>query len=150
MDFNQTIWTGFVLIITNCSYVESHDWPWRPDNTTNIPISSPHHISSPYRTTYISEISLNRYKLPLTMAEATTPPEQSYSLDDSVPAGPGMSSFPTTEADLRSDPRVAFSRLSGKWTLEADDGSEYEYDGALRRWIPVVCIPLVFHHRSAV
>jgi len=81
------------------------------------------------------------------MAEAMPPTHagKSYDLDDSVP-----SSFPTTEEEFREDPRVSFSRVSGKWTLETDDGSEYEYDGALRRWIPVVCIPLVFHHLVTV
>lgn len=65
-----------------------------------------------------------------------------YPLDGSVAI---LSSFPATEEEFREDPRVSFSRLSGKWTLEADDGAEYEYDEGLRRWIPVVCIPLVFH-----
>lgn len=65
-----------------------------------------------------------------------------YPLDESVAI---LGSFPTTEEEFREDPRVSFSRTSGKWTLEADDGTEYEYDEGLRRWIPVVCIPLVFH-----
>jgi len=82
------------------------------------------------------------------MAEAMSPrghAGEGYDLGGSVP-----SSFPTTEEEFREDPRISFSRVSGKWMLEADDGSEYEYDGALRRWIPVVCIPLVFHHPVTV
>lgn len=62
------------------------------------------------------------------------------SSDYTVPQ-PG-SSFPMTEEEFNSDPRVSFARTTGKWTLEADDGSEFEYDEALRRWIPVVCIPI--------
>ena len=80
------------------------------------------------------------------MAETTARPSEAlgtdYPLDESVAI---LSSFPITEEEFREDSRVSFSRLSGKWTLEADDGTEYEYDEGLRRWIPVVCIPLVFH-----
>lgn len=82
------------------------------------------------------------------MSETISPPGQGYGHDDAVAAVP--SSFPITEEHFREDPRVSFSRISGKWTLETDDGSEYEYDGALRRWIPVVCIPLAFHHPVTV
>lgn len=55
---------------------------------------------------------------------------------DHVPSeGP---SFPMTREEFEADPRVAWSRISGKWSLEADDGSEYEFDEALKRWIPVL------------
>jgi len=47
--------------------------------------------------------------------------------------------FPKSLEEFEHDPRVSFSRLDGKWILEAEDGSEFEYDDALRRWIPVVC-----------
>ncbi|KAF8474704.1 hypothetical protein BDZ91DRAFT_650345 [Kalaharituber pfeilii] len=60
-----------------------------------------------------------------------------------------MSSFPTTEEEFRTDPRVSFSRLSGKWTLEADDGAEYEYEGTLRRWIPVLDESLLENQQAA-
>lgn len=46
--------------------------------------------------------------------------------------------FPITIEDFNTDTRVSFSRLSGKYTLEQDDGSEFEFDEGLRRWIPVV------------
>jgi len=61
----------------------------------------------------------------------------------------GPSSFPTTEEEFREDPRVSFARLSGKWSLEADDGSEYEYDEALRRWIPVLDESLLEKQQAA-
>lgn len=54
-------------------------------------------------------------------------------------AGSGVAPFPMTAEDFETDERVSFSRLTNKWTLETEDGAEYEYDEALRRWIPVVC-----------
>lgn len=50
-----------------------------------------------------------------------------------------VSTFPMTREEFDTDPRVSWSRISGKWSLEADDGSEFEFDEALKRWIPVVC-----------
>ncbi|KAI5808840.1 hypothetical protein DFH27DRAFT_509922 [Peziza echinospora] len=61
----------------------------------------------------------------------------------------GFNTFPLTEEDFRTDPRVSFSRISAKWTLEADDGSEYEYDEALRRWIPVLDESLLEKQQAA-
>ncbi|KAI9765266.1 MAG: hypothetical protein M1840_007465 [Geoglossum simile] len=46
--------------------------------------------------------------------------------------------FPKSVEEFEHDPRVSFSRLDEKWILEAEDGSEFEYDDALRRWIPVL------------
>jgi len=51
----------------------------------------------------------------------------------------GGSSFPTTREEFEADPRVSWSRLTGKWALEADDGTEFEYDEGIKRWVPVVC-----------
>lgn len=48
------------------------------------------------------------------------------------------SSFPQTPEEFDSDPRVSFSKLDNKFILEVDDEHEYEYDDALKRWIPVV------------
>lgn len=47
--------------------------------------------------------------------------------------------FPLSQEDIKADPRVSWSRLSNKWSLETDDGEEFEFDEALKRWIPVVC-----------
>jgi hypothetical protein len=49
-----------------------------------------------------------------------------------------QSSFPQTREEFDSDPRVSFSKLDNKFILEVDDEHEYEYDDALKRWIPVV------------
>lgn len=50
-----------------------------------------------------------------------------------------LSTFPITREDFEADSRVSWSRITAKWTLEADDGSEFEFDQVLKRWIPVVC-----------
>jgi hypothetical protein len=51
---------------------------------------------------------------------------------------PPRSSFPQHPEEFDADPRVSFSKVSSKFILEADDGQEYEYDDALKRWVPVV------------
>lgn len=56
----------------------------------------------------------------------------------SVKAPTDARNFPLFQEDIKADPRVSWSRLSNKWSLETDDGEEYEFDEALRRWIPVV------------
>lgn len=49
-----------------------------------------------------------------------------------------QSGFPQTPDEFDSDPRISFSKLDNKFILEVDDEHEYEYDDALKRWIPVV------------
>lgn len=49
-----------------------------------------------------------------------------------------VSTFPMTREEFEADSRVSWSRVSEKWVLEADGGSEFEFDETLRRWIPVV------------
>ena len=46
--------------------------------------------------------------------------------------------FPQTPEEFQIDLRVSFSTINQKFTLEAEDGQEYEYDDALKRWILVV------------
>ena len=48
------------------------------------------------------------------------------------------STFPQNPEEFDADPRVSFSKLDNKFILEADDGQEYEFDDALKRWVPVV------------
>jgi hypothetical protein len=45
--------------------------------------------------------------------------------------------FPVEESDFDADSRVSFSKLDNKFILETEEG-EYEWDTALKRWIPVV------------
>jgi len=49
--------------------------------------------------------------------------------------------FPQTPEDFERDPRISFSKLENKWILEDDDGSEWEYNEGLKRWMPSVCYP---------
>lgn len=49
-----------------------------------------------------------------------------------------QSSFPQNPEEFDADPRVSFSKLDNKFILEVDDEHEYEYDDALKRWVPVV------------
>lgn len=46
--------------------------------------------------------------------------------------------FPQAPEDFPRDQRVSFSKLEQKWILEDDDSSEWEYDEARQRWIPLV------------
>ena len=48
------------------------------------------------------------------------------------------STFPQTPEEFDDDPRVSYSKLDQKWILENDDGNEFEFDSALKRWIPSV------------
>ncbi|KAI4863729.1 hypothetical protein F4820DRAFT_426047 [Hypoxylon rubiginosum] len=50
---------------------------------------------------------------------------------------PGLS-FPTDPAEFEQDDRISFSKLDNKYIAVQDDGSEFEWDAQLRRWIPVV------------
>ncbi|BAE64123.1 unnamed protein product [Aspergillus oryzae RIB40] len=53
------------------------------------------------------------------------------------PSPEGASSnFPQDPSEFDSDPRISFSKLDDKFILETDDGQEFEYDTALKRWIP--------------
>lgn len=49
-----------------------------------------------------------------------------------------QSSFPQNPEEFDADSRVSFSKLDNKFILEVDDEHEYEYDDALKRWVPVV------------
>lgn len=64
------------------------------------------------------------------------PPDIPQAGDDFGTADPR--GFPVTKEDFDTDTRVSFSRMSGKYTIEQDDGSEFEFDEGLKRWIPVV------------
>jgi HIV Tat-specific factor 1 len=46
--------------------------------------------------------------------------------------------FPTDTSVFDSDDRISFSKLDGKFVLVNEDGSEYEFDDAIKRWIPVL------------
>lgn len=46
--------------------------------------------------------------------------------------------FPQSPSAFDGDERVSFSRLDNMFILETDEGNEYEWDGDLKRWVPVV------------
>lgn len=55
--------------------------------------------------------------------------------------GGPFNNFPQDPSEFENDPRVSFSKLDDKYILETEDGQEFEYDSALKRWIPTVCAP---------
>ncbi|KAK3694843.1 hypothetical protein B0T22DRAFT_84037 [Podospora appendiculata] len=46
--------------------------------------------------------------------------------------------FPTNPEDFNNDDRISFSKLDSKYIAVQDDGTEYEFDNGLRRWIPIM------------
>ena len=57
-----------------------------------------------------------------------------------VPAGPGLG-----PSSFEADPRVHFNTVSGKWTFEADNGSELEWEVGRGVWVPVVSSSELMH-----
>lgn len=51
---------------------------------------------------------------------------------------PHPSHFPTDPTEFDSDERISFSKLDNKFVLVLEDGTEFEFDDALKRWIPVL------------
>ncbi len=58
-------------------------------------------------------------------------------------------SFPTDIAEFDQDERISFSRLESRYIAVTDDGTEYEFDAALRRWIPQIDEDLIAAQQSA-
>lgn len=47
--------------------------------------------------------------------------------------------FPTDPAQFDNDDRISFSRLDNKYiAVQESDGTEFEFDPQLKRWIPVM------------
>jgi HIV Tat-specific factor 1 len=46
--------------------------------------------------------------------------------------------FPTDPSTFDSDERISFSRLDNKYIAVVDDGTEYEFDRDLKRWVPII------------
>ncbi|KAI1176951.1 hypothetical protein F4777DRAFT_230586 [Nemania sp. FL0916] len=66
--------------------------------------------------------------------------------DSEPPAG---LPFPTDPQEFDSDDRISFSRLDSKYIGVLDDGSEFEWDAQLRRWIPSIDEELLAQQQSA-
>lgn len=46
--------------------------------------------------------------------------------------------FPTDPAEFENDDRISFSKLDNKFiAVQESDGTEFEFDHQLKRWIPV-------------
>lgn len=54
------------------------------------------------------------------------------------PAGAAQSDFPAEPSSFAEDERISWSKLDSKYVLETEQGGEYEWDDALRRWVAVV------------
>ncbi|KAL9604459.1 MAG: hypothetical protein Q9219_000424 [cf. Caloplaca sp. 3 TL-2023] len=65
------------------------------------------------------------------------------------PSEPSRSSFPTNPEDFDADERISFSKLDNKFILETEDGQEYEFDDALKRWVPALDDALLEQQRQA-
>lgn len=61
----------------------------------------------------------------------------------------GASSFPLNPEEFDSDDRISFSKLDNKFLLVQDDGTEFEFDDAIKRWIPVLDEALLEEQRKA-
>jgi HIV Tat-specific factor 1 len=52
-------------------------------------------------------------------------------------AAPSLS-FPVNPDEFESDDRISFSKLDNKYIAVQDDGTEFEFDAQLKRWIPAI------------
>jgi HIV Tat-specific factor 1 len=46
--------------------------------------------------------------------------------------------FPTNPEEFDQDERISYSKLDNKYIAVQDDGTEYEFDDGLKRWIPMI------------
>lgn len=57
--------------------------------------------------------------------------------------------FPVNPEEFDSDNRISFSKLDNKYVLVQDDGSEYEFDENLGRWVSTVDEALLEEQQKA-
>lgn len=50
--------------------------------------------------------------------------------------------FPTDVQEFDSDERISFSKLDNKFIAVHDDGTEFEFDAELKKWVPAEEDPL--------
>ncbi|KAI0003982.1 hypothetical protein F4779DRAFT_79831 [Xylariaceae sp. FL0662B] len=58
-------------------------------------------------------------------------------------------SFPTDPREFEQDERISFSKLDNKYIAVHDDGTEFEWDAQLKRWIPSIDEELLAQQQSA-
>lgn len=56
--------------------------------------------------------------------------------------------FPTDIQEFDGDDRISFSRLDNKFIAVHDDGTEFEFDAHLKRWVPAEEEPLDHEEHS--
>lgn len=56
--------------------------------------------------------------------------------------------FPTDPELFDRDERISFSKLDNKYIAVQDDGTEYEFDRDLRRWVPIIDEELIQQQQS--
>ncbi|KAK3954019.1 hypothetical protein QBC32DRAFT_101781 [Pseudoneurospora amorphoporcata] len=57
--------------------------------------------------------------------------------------------FPTDLEEFDKDERISFSKLDNKYIAVQDDGTEYEFDEGLKRWLPIIDEALIEEHQRA-
>ena len=57
--------------------------------------------------------------------------------------------FPTNIEEFDQDERISFSKLDNKYIAVQDDGTEYEFDVDLKRWLPIIDDALIEEHQRA-
>lgn len=57
--------------------------------------------------------------------------------------------FPTNPEEFDGDDRISFSKLDNKFVLVQDDGTEFEFDDALKRWVSTVDEALLEEQQKA-
>lgn len=62
---------------------------------------------------------------------------------------PSHSSFPTDPAEFDADDRISYSKLDNKFLLVQDDGTEFEFDEALKRWVSLLDEALLEQQQKA-
>ncbi|KAB5580632.1 hypothetical protein GE09DRAFT_1082951 [Coniochaeta sp. 2T2.1] len=56
--------------------------------------------------------------------------------------------FPTNPDEFDHDERISYSKLDSKYIAVQDDGTEYEFDRDLRRWVPIIDEELIQQQQS--
>lgn len=61
----------------------------------------------------------------------------------------GPSSFPSDPQTFDADERISYSTLDKKFLLVDINGDEYEFDDALKRWVPILDEELLAQQQAA-
>ena len=57
--------------------------------------------------------------------------------------------FPTDPSEFDADDRISYSKLDNKFLLVQEEGTEFEFDDAIKRWVPVVDEALLEEQQKA-